>query len=160
MRCPRSCLFALPLLVAGCGQIVAPIADAQESPDGTAGDRDAAPPLIDAASPPLDAAPPPLDAAPLDAAPLPTDGATSGLTLTVVLDGAGVGDVKSVPSGIACAPICAEAFPTNTTVILAATPHVGAYFAGWSEPACGMAVTCTVVVTAPREIVAKFEVVP
>lgn len=156
MRCPRSCFFALPLLVAACGQIVAPIADAQESPDGSAGDRDAAP-LIDAATLAPDAAtPPPIDAAP----PPPIDAATGGIVLTIALDGVGVGDVKSAPSGIACAPVCAEAFPANTSVTLTAAPHVGAYFAGWSEPTCGMAPSCTVVLTAPRAIVAKFEVAP
>ena len=109
-----------------------------------------------------DAAPTPVDATPalVDAAPTPIDAAPGDLTLTVVLDGAGVGDVKSVPSGIACAPQCAEAFPANISVTLTAAPHVGAYFAGWSEPTCGMALSCTVAITASLAVVAKFEVMP
>ena len=138
--------LALPLLLSACGQIVATTADAPEaagdarSPDGGA--------PIDA---PPDAGPALVDA-PVDA--------PVGYILTVVLDGAGTGDVKSVPDGIACGPRCAEPFPANTVVALTAAPHAGAFFAGWNEPGCGMATTCTVVVTGPREILAKFEVGP
>ncbi len=155
MQRARWCLATLWLIVAACGQIVAPIADAQGTPDGAAVDPDAAAPSPDAALGSPDAATPPIDAPPalVDAAP-------GDLTLTVILDGAGVGDVKSVPSGIACAPICAEAFPANTSVTLTAAPHVGAYFAGWSEPSCGMAPSCTVAITASLAVVAKFEVMP
>ncbi len=155
MQRARWYLATLWLIVAACGQIVAPIADAQRTPDGAAVDPDAAAPSPDAAPTPVDATP-----ALVDAAPTPIDAAPGDLTLTVVLDGAGVGDVKSVPSGIACAPQCAEAFPANISVTLTAAPHVGAYFAGWSEPTCGMALSCTVAITASLAVVAKFEVMP
>jgi hypothetical protein len=143
-------MLALPLLLAACGQIVAITADGPEGggdaprpPDGGA--------AIDA---PTTATP---DAgATVDA----TVDAPGGVTLTVVLDGAGAGDVKSVPEGIICGAACTAAFPANTTVELTATPSPGAYLAGWSEPGCGVAPECAVTVTAPREIVAKFEIAP
>ncbi|MBK7192617.1 MAG: hypothetical protein IPH80_09070 [Myxococcales bacterium] len=139
--------LALPLLVAACGQIVATTADAPEGVSDAARSPDGGAALDAPAAPTPDASPAPVDAA-------------SGYVLTVVLDGAGAGDVKSVPDGIACGLRCAEAFPPNTAVALTATPHAGAYFAGWNEPGCGMATTCTVVIAAPRDILAKFEVAP
>ncbi|MBL8622300.1 MAG: hypothetical protein JNK64_13385 [Myxococcales bacterium] len=146
----RLCL-ALPLLLAACGQIVAITADAPEGGQDAARSPDGGAPVDAPAAPPPDASPAPVDG-PIDA--------PGGYVLTVVLDGAGSGDVKSVPDGIACGPRCAETFPPNTAVALTAAPHAGAFFAGWNEPGCGMATTCTVIVTAPREILAKFEVAP
>jgi hypothetical protein len=137
--------LALPLLVTACGQLVA-TTDAPEGASDAARSPDAGA-AVDAPVAPM-----PDAAAPVDAA--------DGYLLTVILDGAGMGDVKSVPDGIACDPRCAEAFPPNTAVTLTAAPHAGAWFAGWGEPGCGMATTCAVVMTAPREIVAKFEIAP
>ena len=85
--------LALPLLVAACGQIVATTADAPEGVSDAARSPDGGAALDAPAAPTPDASPAPVDAA-------------SGYVLTVVLDGAGAGDVKSVPDGIACGLRC------------------------------------------------------
>ena len=76
-------------------------------------------------------------------------------TLTVTVNGTGVGTVTSTPGGIACAPDCSRGYPFNTSVTLAALAGVGSSFTGWSG-ACAGTGTCTVTMTQARSVTATF----
>ena len=57
-------------------------------------------------------------------------------TVSVSKTGTGSGTVVSWPTGINCGSACLAPFPTNSAVVLSATPVVGgSIFAGWSESA-------------------------
>jgi len=82
--------------------------------------------------------------------------AASSYTLTVSKSGTGAGIVTSVPTGIACAKDCSEAYPSGTTVTLTATPASGSTFSGWSGGGCSGTGACSVAMTANRTVTATF----
>lgn len=83
-------------------------------------------------------------------------------TLKVVKSVAGGGTVTSSPVGIACGKACSAEFNEGQTVTLFASPDAHSVFAGWSvsgpgaEPCPGTG-TCTVLLSANREVIANFE---
>jgi DNA-binding beta-propeller fold protein YncE len=86
-------------------------------------------------------------------------------TLTVAKSGAGAGVVTSRPSGIDCGSACVAEYDEGQTVTLLAAPDGGSAFAGWTvtglgaEPCPGLG-SCTVQMSAAREVSAKFEEAP
>jgi len=75
--------------------------------------------------------------------------------LTVNKAGTGRGVVSSNPSGIKCGADCSESYTAGTVVVLTATPRAGSTFAGWSG-ACTGSGTCTVTMTAVKNVTARF----
>jgi hypothetical protein len=68
-------------------------------------------------------------------------------TLTLNFSGGGTGTVIVSPSEFSCASTevqCVTSFPTNTTVILTATPVAPSVFGGWSGGGCTGTGTCTI----------------
>ncbi len=82
----------------------------------------------------------------------------AGKTLTVVRNGTGGGGVAG--TGIGCGIDCAETFPHNTLVTLAATADSGSIFAGWSGGGCAGSGACTVTMDFVRTITATFNAAP
>lgn len=77
--------------------------------------------------------------------------------LQVTKNGNGSGNVTSDVAGIACGSDCSELYNHNTTVVLTATATVpGSEFAGWSGAGCTGLGTCTVSMTAARNVTATF----
>jgi hypothetical protein len=76
-------------------------------------------------------------------------------TLSVLLDGSGMGTVVSNPSGINCGSACGASYAAGKQVTLTASPAAGSYFAGWTG-ACAGASNCTVSMTAARNVTAIF----
>jgi ABC-type phosphate transport system substrate-binding protein len=75
--------------------------------------------------------------------------------LTATKEGTGSGTIASSPAGIDCGATCAAEFITGEEVTLTATPAEGSTFAGWSG-ACSGTGSCTVTMSAAREVGAKF----
>ena len=75
-------------------------------------------------------------------------------TLTVTVSGSGT--VMSSPSGISCPGLCATSFSYGSVVYLTETPSTGYVFAGWSGACSGTANVCTVTMSAPKTVTAKF----
>jgi DNA-binding beta-propeller fold protein YncE len=83
-------------------------------------------------------------------------------TLKVVKSGAGGGTVTSTPQGsspqgINCGEACAAEFNEGQTVTLFAAPDAHSVFAGWSLAGCPGTGSCTVAMSADREVGADFE---
>ena len=74
-------------------------------------------------------------------------------TLTVTKSGSGSGKVTG--SGIDCGATCGGDYDDGITVTLAATPASGSIFNGWSG-ACSGTSTCTVTMSAARNMTAEF----
>ncbi len=83
----------------------------------------------------------------------------SDIPLRVRLTGSGLGLVVSTPRGIVCGATCEARFPRGTRVVLAATADTGSDFASWSG-ACSGAGECSLTVTAPVELAARFDARP
>jgi Divergent InlB B-repeat domain len=83
-------------------------------------------------------------------------------SLKVTKSGTGGGTVTSSPAGIACGGACAAEFNEGQTVTLFAAPDAHSVFSGWTvsgpgaEPCPGLG-SCTVLLSANREVVAGFE---
>ena len=75
--------------------------------------------------------------------------------LTVTRAGTGRGNVSSNPTGISCGLDCSENYAAGTVVVLTASARSGSTFAGWSG-ACTGSGTCTVSMTAVKNVVATF----
>jgi hypothetical protein len=75
--------------------------------------------------------------------------------LTVTRAGTGRGNVSSNPAGIKCGLDCSESYAAGTVVVLTASARSGSTFAGWSG-ACTGSGTCTVSMTAIKNVVATF----
>jgi uncharacterized repeat protein (TIGR02543 family) len=86
------------------------------------------------------------------------DTCTSSYTLTASTAGNGSGTVSSNPNGIGCAPWCANAFGSGTSVGLTATPATGSTFSGWSGD-CTTA-PCNVTMDSDHAVTATFTLVP
>jgi hypothetical protein len=80
----------------------------------------------------------------------------SSMGLTVVKTGGGTGTVTSSPAGITCGATCSANYPTGTVVTLSAAWDADTVFAGWSGATCGRTSLCTVTLTAPTTITARF----
>ena len=76
--------------------------------------------------------------------------------LTVTLAGTGAGSVASAPAGITCGTDCTELFPTGTPVVLTATAGANSVFTGWAGAGCTGTGTCSVTMSAARNVVATF----
>jgi hypothetical protein len=74
------------------------------------------------------------------------------LTVTV----SGRGDVRSEPRGIRCGHACAQDFDAGTHVTLEATARKGRWFLGWSGACSGRQTTCTLTMSKPRVVHARF----
>lgn len=83
-------------------------------------------------------------------------GSSVNYTLNVAKIGTGVGTITSSPTGISCGSTCSKAFPAGTIVKLTATPAAGSVFAGWSGHCTGTVPTCTVTMSAARNVTATF----
>lgn len=83
-----------------------------------------------------------------------------GPRLSVAKAGTGSGPVTSEPPGIACGSTCAAAYVTGTNVTLTATPNANSVFAGWSGACSGTAPTCTVTMSAAKNVTATFQFAP
>ncbi len=71
----------------------------------------------------------------------------------------GGGTVTSSPAGIDCGADCSENLLAGTSVTLTAAPAVGSSFTGWSGSGCSGTSTCTVTMSAARNVNAEFAVV-
>ena len=89
------------------------------------------------------------------------------MTLTVTLSGLGEGTVGVVGSdAILCPANCSEAYPSNTSVVLIATPFAGFQFDGWdgecietnTSTAAPAPRTCKIELSENRTIDAKFSI--
>jgi hypothetical protein len=76
-------------------------------------------------------------------------------TLTVSVQGGGIGAVTSAPTGITCGATCAASFASGTPVTLSPAPTTGSVFAGWSG-ACTGSAGCTVTLDQARAVTASF----
>lgn len=75
-----------------------------------------------------------------------------GLTVSV---NSPVGTVTSLPSGITCTTTCSANFEPEATVVLTATPNLGAVFLGWGG-ACAGTGPCTLTMNADLSVTATF----
>ncbi|MEK6276238.1 MAG: hypothetical protein AABM30_13040, partial [Actinomycetota bacterium] len=74
--------------------------------------------------------------------------------LTVTKNGSGVGTVTG--AGIDCGAACSDYYDDGTSVTLSATAAAGSRFGGWSGEGCSGTDTCTVTMTAARNVTATF----
>jgi hypothetical protein len=79
--------------------------------------------------------------------------------LAVSKEGTGTGRVTSLPPGIDCGQTCASSFPDGSTVTLIANADDGSSFVSWSGACSGTNPTCTVVMSAPLAVTAKFDAI-
>ncbi len=80
--------------------------------------------------------------------------------LTVSKSGGGQGTAKSNVAGINCGATCstmASAYYQGAVVELTATPGKGSAFGGWSGSGCSGTGTCTVTMSAAKEVTAEFK---
>lgn len=77
-------------------------------------------------------------------------------SLAVALAGDGEGTVVTLPSGIACAPVCNASFAAGSTVTLSATPAFDAEFTGWSGDGCSGTGDCSLTLAADATVTASF----
>lgn len=80
---------------------------------------------------------------------------TSGVTLSVVNAGAGLGTVRSNPAGISCGLTCAASFASGSNVTLTPVAAAGSVFTGWSG-ACTGADACVVPMSQAQAVTANF----
>lgn len=87
--------------------------------------------------------------------------APPGTVLTLNLEGApGYNSVSIDPAGITCtAATCTAALTSGATVTLTAHPHESSGFAGWSGDCSGTGATCTLSMSAARNVTATFDAV-
>lgn len=76
--------------------------------------------------------------------------------LTVSIQGSGGGAVSDGTGGIACPSACSNAYTSNSTVTLTASPASGSTFSGWSGGGCSGTGTCQVVMSADVNVAATF----
>lgn len=79
--------------------------------------------------------------------------ATYSLTVTKL----GKGRVASNLAGINCGSDCTEAYAGGTAITLTATPNDGSIFTGWSGGDCPKTGTCTLSMTAAKNVTATFK---
>ena len=79
-----------------------------------------------------------------------------GFNLTTATAGGGAGTVISGDGKIACPGDCSERYAAGTPVVLTATATGGSTFAGWSGACTNTSPTCSVTMTADRQVSATF----
>ena len=77
-------------------------------------------------------------------------------TLNVSLAGSGTGAVADDTGAISCPSACSNAYTTDTTVTVTASPASGSTFSGWSGGGCSGTGTCQVVMNADTNVTATF----
>src|SRR5207245_2696895 len=83
--------------------------------------------------------------------------AVQRFTLTVSKTGLiASGTVTSSPAGINCGATCSATYTSGTVVTLTATPGFLSVFIGWSGCDADSGTTCTVTMSAAREVTANF----
>ncbi len=83
--------------------------------------------------------------------------AVQSFTLTVSKTGLiASGTVTSSPAGINCGATCSASYTSSTVVTLTATPGFLSIFTGWSGCDTDSGTTCTVTMSAAREVTANF----
>ncbi len=75
--------------------------------------------------------------------------------LTISRNGTGAGTVESSPDGLECLNTCTTRHLPGSSVTLSATPTAGSVFKNWSG-ACSGTGTCTVIMSAARDVTATF----
>lgn len=75
--------------------------------------------------------------------------------LTVYVNGAGHGEVMSIPAGINCGDTCSVEAPVGASLLLKAVPAAGSYLAGWSSP-CAGAGDCGISLSGNTYVSAQF----
>ena len=83
--------------------------------------------------------------------------AVFGYPLEVTVQGTGGGQVTSQPSGIACGGACAKVFAYGRQVTLTEEPDSASGFGAWGRACGGSGPTCTVSLTAPVHVSARFD---
>ncbi len=83
-------------------------------------------------------------------------GFSDAFTLSVSINGAGLGSVISNPPGIDCGSTCTGSFSPGASVTLIATANGAAAFSGFSGCDSTSGSTCTVVMTSDRAVTAAF----
>ena len=83
-------------------------------------------------------------------------GTSTSYALAVTRSGSGSGTVASSPSGINCGSTCNASFSSGTSVTLTATAATGSTFGGWSGACSGTSTSCTVSMSAARNVTAAF----
>jgi alpha-tubulin suppressor-like RCC1 family protein len=80
--------------------------------------------------------------------------------LSVVMNGAGGGNVVSASSGISCSTgTCSANFNVGSSVTLTATPSADSGFAGWSGGGCSGNGTCVASMNAAQRVIATFALI-
>lgn len=91
--------------------------------------------------------------------PTPTPTPAVNYRLTVNTAGTGLSIVQSFPTGVWCqggAQTCSHDYPAGTSVTLTEYSAGDGVFNGWSGACTGTATTCTVAMTAARNVTATF----
>ncbi|CAK0754286.1 conserved exported hypothetical protein [Gammaproteobacteria bacterium] len=81
------------------------------------------------------------------------------LALAAARTGTGNGTITSSPAGINCGSDCSEDYSSGTSVTLTATPASGSQFTGWSGDCSNSGNTCTVDMTAAKDVTASFALI-
>lgn len=87
--------------------------------------------------------------------PSTTDPTSTAFSLYVAK--AGDGDVTSAPEGISCGSDCSGSFQKEASVVLTAVAAAGYVFKGWNGDCSGAGATCTVKMTAAKNVSVSFE---
>ncbi|MBI3900024.1 MAG: hypothetical protein HY308_17285 [Gammaproteobacteria bacterium] len=77
-------------------------------------------------------------------------------TYTLTLTKSGSGGVTSAPAGIDCGSDCSESYASGAVVTLTAAPAADSIFSGWGGDCSGSNLTCTVTLSAARNVSASF----
>ena len=81
---------------------------------------------------------------------------TPKYTLTVSRTGTKVGTVTSSPAGISCGSTCTASYTSGTSVKLTAKAASGSAFLSWGGACSGTRTTCTVSMSAAKDVIANF----
>jgi hypothetical protein len=81
-------------------------------------------------------------------------------TLAVTKTGIGKGTVTSSPSGINCGTACSSDYVIRTAVTLTPAPALGSVFTGWTGCDAVNGDSCSVTMTAAKQVNADFIGVP
>ncbi|HLW89443.1 MAG TPA: alkaline phosphatase family protein [Terriglobales bacterium] len=80
--------------------------------------------------------------------------------LSVQAAGSGGGAISSNPAGITCGQSCSASFASGTQVTLTETAAANSDFAGWTGGCSGGNPTCTLMLSANRQVTASFSPIP
>jgi lysozyme len=83
--------------------------------------------------------------------------AVFGYAVDVAVKGTGGGTVTSSPSGIDCGADCSADLPFGTNLTLTESPDSASGFGAWGGDCGGSASTCTLSVTSPVSVSARFD---